>query len=144
MKVTAAAALAMVVFPTTTVLGIDNGIGVTPPRGWRSWNQFQCAINQTMIEAQYEAMVDRSRQVNGKNMSLVDVGYLTVSDWSRVCLILQLAVWLVSVSSQPCHFGSESWYHVCVIDRLASMIVGSNATVALVVWDSTMRLAIRT
>ena len=26
----------------TEVLGIDNGIGLTPPRGWRSWNAFDC------------------------------------------------------------------------------------------------------
>lgn len=34
----------------------DNGIGITPPRGWRSWNQFQCNIDQKLILAQYAAM----------------------------------------------------------------------------------------
>ncbi len=24
------------------VLGIDNGLGLIPPRGWRSWNAFDC------------------------------------------------------------------------------------------------------
>jgi hypothetical protein len=32
--------------------GIDNGIGITPPRGWRSWNQFDTDITQVLIEAQ--------------------------------------------------------------------------------------------
>ena len=29
-------------FLSCEVLGIDNGIGLTPPRGWRSWNAFDC------------------------------------------------------------------------------------------------------
>ena len=38
--------------------GIDNGFGwASPPMGWRSWNQFSTQINQTLIEATYEAMV---------------------------------------------------------------------------------------
>ena len=45
-----------------TSAAIDNGLGVTPPRGWRSWNQFQCAINQSLIEETYRLMVDRSRR----------------------------------------------------------------------------------
>ena len=54
---------------------IDNGIGVTPPRGWRSWNQFDTAINQGLIEAQYAAMVNKSRMVDGVPTSLLDLGY---------------------------------------------------------------------
>ena len=46
-------------------VAIDNGIGTTPPRGWRSWNQFQCGINQTLVEKQYDALVSRSRKADG-------------------------------------------------------------------------------
>jgi hypothetical protein len=28
------------------VLAEDNGLAVTPPMGWRNWNQYQCAISQ--------------------------------------------------------------------------------------------------
>ena len=38
------------------VAAIDNGLGITPPRGWRSWNQFDTAISQPLIEQQYAAM----------------------------------------------------------------------------------------
>lgn len=56
---------------------IDNGLGVTPPRGWRSWNQFDTGINQDLIEAQYAALVNRSRHVAGVATSLLDLGYVT-------------------------------------------------------------------
>lgn len=59
----------------TTCTGIDNGFGVTPPRGWRSWNQFGTGINQKLIEAQYEALAGRSRKVDGVPTSLLDLGY---------------------------------------------------------------------
>ena len=54
---------------------IDNGLGVTPPRGWRSWNQFDTGIHQELIEAQYVALADRSRLVDGVATSLLDLGY---------------------------------------------------------------------
>lgn len=56
-------------------VGIDNGIGVTPPRGWRSWNQFGTGISQPLIESQYQALVSRKRDVDGVATSLLDLGY---------------------------------------------------------------------
>jgi alpha-galactosidase len=56
-------------------LAIDNGIGVRPPRGWRSWNNFGTGINQELIEAQYAALANRSRTVDGVPTSLLDLGY---------------------------------------------------------------------
>ena len=50
--------------PVAFTEGISNGLGITPPRGWRSWNQFGTNINQDLIEAQYKALVDRSRKVS--------------------------------------------------------------------------------
>ncbi len=56
---------------------INNGLGITPPRGWRSWNQFGTNINQDLVEDQYAAMVHRGRQVDGVPTSLLDLGYRT-------------------------------------------------------------------
>lgn len=56
---------------------IDNGLGLVPPRGWRSWNQFQCTINQTLVEAQYAQIVSKGRSVDGVPTSLFDLGYTT-------------------------------------------------------------------
>ena len=52
-------AAACLMMPAATA--IDNGLGVTPPRGWRSWNQFGTNIHQDLVEAQYAALVDRRR-----------------------------------------------------------------------------------
>mmetsp|Transcript_42432 Transcript_42432/g.99839 ORF Transcript_42432/g.99839 Transcript_42432/m.99839 type:complete len:180 (-) Transcript_42432:958-1497(-) len=53
----------------------DNGRARTPPMGWRDWNQFQCNIDQGMMEATFKALTDRSRNVGGKPTSLADLGY---------------------------------------------------------------------
>ncbi|CAK0910658.1 unnamed protein product [Prorocentrum cordatum] len=57
--------------------GIDNGLGITPPRGWRSWNLFHGAINDTVMRAQMAAVLDKSRSVDGKPTSLAELGF----DW---------------------------------------------------------------
>jgi len=57
------------------VSGIDNGLGLTPPMGWRSWNCYGKHINQTKMELIFEKMAQRTRQVDGVNTSLVDVGF---------------------------------------------------------------------
>ena len=46
-----------------------------PYRGWRSWNQMGPAINQTQHEAIALALADRSRLVDGKPTSLLDLGF---------------------------------------------------------------------
>jgi len=54
---------------------IDNGIGRFPPMGWRSWNCFGGDIDQTKMTGIIDALADTSRQVNGKAMSLLEIGY---------------------------------------------------------------------
>ena len=54
---------------------IDNGLGVTPPKGWRSWNFYLSTVNQTVMKAQMDAAVDKSRSVNGVPTSLAELGY---------------------------------------------------------------------
>lgn len=36
----------------------DNGLGLTPPMGWNSWNHFHCDIDETLIQQTAQAMVD--------------------------------------------------------------------------------------
>jgi alpha-galactosidase len=65
----------ILVATASVATAVDNGLGTTPPRGWRSWNQFDTNIHQDLIEAQYAALVARTRQVNGVATSLLDLGY---------------------------------------------------------------------
>lgn len=55
--------------------GIDNGLGVSPPMGWRSWNCYGGNVWDARIRSVVDAMVNRSRTVNGVPTSLLDLGY---------------------------------------------------------------------
>merc|ERR1719454_1886076 len=67
--------------------GLDDGVALSPPMGWRSWNQFGLNINQSAIEGIYEAIADRSRTVDGKPTSLLDLGYVhaAIDDGWQLC-----------------------------------------------------------
>jgi alpha-galactosidase len=47
----------------------------TPPAGWRTWNQFGGDISQELMESMMDRLTDRSRMVDGKPTSLLDLGY---------------------------------------------------------------------
>jgi len=60
------------------VVAIDNGLGRLPPMGWRSWNAYGGGVNQSQMTGTMDQMVDQSRMVGGKQMSLFDLGYNNV------------------------------------------------------------------
>ena len=75
----AAAAIAVASFLTLArVSANDNGLGLTPPLGWRSWNLYGNHVNQTLIMSIMKGMASRARTVNGKHTSLCDLGYCDV------------------------------------------------------------------
>ncbi len=57
---------------------LDNGLAVTPPMGWRSWNLYGANVNQALMTSIMAGMVDKSRTVDGKPTSLLDLGYSNV------------------------------------------------------------------
>ena len=66
---------------------LENGLALTPPRGWRSWNLFGPQVSQPLMESIMEAMVTRTRLVNGVPTSLFDLGYTDVGlddAWQKV------------------------------------------------------------
>jgi len=64
-----------VAFVPAVVHAIDNGKGVTPPMGWRSWNLFGANVDQDLIESQMNGLVSHARKVNGIPTSLAELGY---------------------------------------------------------------------
>ena len=56
---------------------IDNGIGLTPPMGWRHWKAFYADISQDIMENMMDEMA-KERLVDGVPTSLKDLGYLYV------------------------------------------------------------------
>lgn len=66
----------------TVLLGLiavssNNGRALTPPMGWRCWNQYQGRINQRIMESSYRSLASTSDYpaVAGKRISLRDLGY---------------------------------------------------------------------
>ena len=68
------------------VSAIDNGIGLTPPMGWRAWKAFYANINQSRMEMMMDALVEK---IDG--VSLASLGYIYVGlddHWqncTRIC-----------------------------------------------------------
>ena len=71
----AALVLALALAPASA---INNGKGLTPPMGWRSWNLYGAEVNQSLMIGIMDGMVDRSRTVDGVPTSLCDLGYCDV------------------------------------------------------------------
>ena len=71
--------LALAVSLLSTVEAIDNGYGLTPPMGWRSWNCYGAHVNQTLMEQVMDKMVEKTRKTwDNKVTSLADLGYISV------------------------------------------------------------------
>lgn len=64
------------------VHAIDNGLGRTPPMGWRSWNAYHADISQAKMTTAANAMVDKSRGV-----SLLEAGFENcgLDDYYQAC-----------------------------------------------------------
>ena len=79
------------------VFAIDNGLGIVPPRGWRSWNAYTCtdSSNSTLtggniltadvMRDAMHAVLDDSRTVNGTKTTLASLGFDYVSMDGTVC-----------------------------------------------------------
>ena len=63
------------IFIALSSIALDNGIGLTPALGWRSYNAFGGRPTQAIMDDMLTMMVDRPRSVNGKPTSLLDLGY---------------------------------------------------------------------
>jgi len=49
-------AMLLLALPTPAA-AIDNGVGVTPPMGWRHWKAFYADISQDIMEVAYSRFV---------------------------------------------------------------------------------------
>ena len=44
---------------------LDNGMGLTPPMGWNSWNHFGCKINEQLIKQTADVLVSSGLAAKG-------------------------------------------------------------------------------
>lgn len=63
---------------TSLSLGIDNGLGLLPPMGWRDWTVFGGNVNQQKLEDAMAAMSVLRRCADGVQRSFVSLGYTHV------------------------------------------------------------------
>ncbi|XP_048332658.2 alpha-galactosidase 1 isoform X1 [Ziziphus jujuba] len=57
---------------------LANGIGITPPMGWNSWNHFSCNIDEQMIKETADAMVSTG-------LSKLGYTYVNIDDcWAEI------------------------------------------------------------
>eukprot|EP00756_Hemistasia_phaeocysticola_P048504 Hpha_TRINITY_DN22926_c0_g1::TRINITY_DN22926_c0_g1_i1::g.154059::m.154059/K07407/E3.2.1.22B, galA, rafA; alpha-galactosidase len=64
-----------------------NGMSETPPMGWRSWNVFAGDFDDSKMRAMVQALVDKSRMIDGTATSLAEVGYKSIGmdDGYQLC-----------------------------------------------------------
>jgi alpha-galactosidase len=54
------------------LLGTSNGLALTPPMGWNSWNKFGCNVNETVVRAAADAMVTSGMKDAGYQYVVID------------------------------------------------------------------------
>ena len=50
----------------------DNGVALTPPMGWNSWNKFACNVSEEMIKSMADAMVSSGMKDAGYQYVVID------------------------------------------------------------------------
>jgi alpha-galactosidase len=50
----------------------DNGLALTPPMGWNSWNKFQCNVSEDLIKGMADAMVANGMKDAGYEYVVID------------------------------------------------------------------------
>jgi alpha-galactosidase len=67
--------LACLFLPALCAPALENGLARTPPMGWNSWNTFAININEQLIRATADAMVDSGMKSAGYEYVIIDAGW---------------------------------------------------------------------
>jgi alpha-galactosidase len=54
------------------LLGTPNGLALTPPMGWNSWNKFACNVNEKLVRAAADSMVSTGMREAGYTYIVID------------------------------------------------------------------------
>ena len=58
--------------PTARALPLGNGLALTPPMGWNSWNHFGCNVSSTLIRGVADAMAANGMREAGYQYVVID------------------------------------------------------------------------
>jgi alpha-galactosidase len=53
-------------------MAADNGVALTPPMGWNSWNKFACNVSEDLIKSAADAMVSSGMKDAGYQYVVID------------------------------------------------------------------------
>lgn len=65
-------ALATIVSLATRARAWDNGVALTPPMGWNSWNKFGCNVSEDLIKSMADGMVSSGMKDAGYQYVVID------------------------------------------------------------------------
>jgi alpha-galactosidase len=54
------------------IRALDNGLALTPPMGWNSWNKFGCKINEKIVKEMADAMASNGMKEAGYQYIVID------------------------------------------------------------------------
>ena len=76
-----------VAFLSNTAQGLENGLALTPPMGWRSWNAYHGDIDDQTVRRVVDIVTSFRPAVDGNLSSLLDLGYshVGVDDGWQAC-----------------------------------------------------------
>src|ERR1700757_5466690 len=68
--------LAAFLFPLLALVqpstALDNGLALTPPMGWNSWNKFHCNVSEDLIKSMADGMVSSGMKDAGYEYVVID------------------------------------------------------------------------
>jgi alpha-galactosidase len=76
--------LLMLLMPLHRAWGLTNGLALTPPMGWNSWNHFQCNIDEGIIKSMADAMATNGMRDAGYQFINIDDCWQTSRDANGV------------------------------------------------------------
>jgi len=54
------------------IRALNNGLALTPPMGWNSWNKFGCSVNEKIVREMADAMVSSGMRQAGYQYIVID------------------------------------------------------------------------
>ncbi|MGH7991920.1 MAG: glycoside hydrolase family 27 protein, partial [Limisphaerales bacterium] len=79
-----AASMFVLLVPLRNAWGLTNGLALTPPMGWNSWNHFGCNIDESLIKSEADAMATNGMEAAGYQYINIDDCWQTNRDTNGV------------------------------------------------------------
>ena len=57
---------------SSNIFALDNGLALTPPMGWNSWNKFECNVSESLIKEMADALVSSGMRDAGYQYIVID------------------------------------------------------------------------